>query len=102
MSLIKETLAAIREEGLPLERLEALRDQLIHLKMDIGIELADKKKARAMYLINAEGSVAARKMAFDATDDGQRLLTLEGYLRGLGGEIEALTGRIYAALGIHR
>ncbi len=102
MSLLEDTLKAIRDDKLPLEQLEKLRDTLIHLKTDISIQLADKKKARAMYLISSEGSVAARKMAFDGTADGQRLIELEGYLRGLGGEIEALASRIYAALGIHR
>lgn len=102
MTLLEETLKAIRDDKLPLEQLEKLRDTLIHLKTDIGMQLAAKKKARAMYLITAEGSVAARKMAFDATPDGQRLIELEGYIRGLEGEIEALASRIYAALGIHR
>lgn len=95
---LTEVLEAVRDEHLPLEKLESFRDQLVHLKTDIAIQLADKKKARAMFLVTAEGSVAARKLAFDATEEGQRLITLEGYMRGLGGEIDSLQGRIYAAL----
>lgn len=103
MSLLEDTLKAIRDDKLELPELEKLRDTLIHLKTDIGIQLADKKKARAMFLVQSfNGSVAAHKIAFDATEDGQRLITLEGYLRGLGGEIDALATRIYAKLGIHR
>ena len=99
MSLLEKTLQEIREEHLPLEKLEKLRDTVIHLKTDLHRTIADFKKKRALFLIqDTKDSVAARKMLWDATEEGQRLLELQGMIAGLGGEIDALQTRIYSAI----
>lgn len=43
-------------------------------------------------------SAVARKMEWDASEGGQRLLDLEADLRGLPDEIDGLMSRIYAAI----
>lgn len=95
---LRETLVAVRDDKLPLPMLEKYRDTLIHFKTDLHEHIAELKKKRAQYLVSTEGSVASRKMAFDGTDDGQRLLSLQGHISGLQGEIDSLQGRIYGQL----
>lgn len=95
---LSDVLRAVREENLSLQNLEKYRDSLIHFKTDLHEHIAELKKKRAQYLVSTEGSVASRKMAFDGTDDGQRLLSLQGHISGLQGEIDSLQGRIYGQL----
>lgn len=99
MTLLQETLKAIRDERLPLEMLEKYRDDLIHFKTDLHNEIADYKKRRAIFLVTSEEKVLGlRKLLWEATDDGLRLTELKGMLGGLQGEIDSLQGRIYGQL----
>lgn len=99
MITLKEVLLAVRDENLPLPMLEKYRDSLIHMKTDVAIEIAEKKKARAFFLMDSkEPTAAAKRMAWEVTPDGQRLIELEGYMRGIGGEIDALMSRIYSSI----
>lgn len=96
---LKEILEAVRDENLSLEQCEKYRDTLIHFKTDLHKAIADLKKSRAIYLVSSEVTgVEARKMAYDATEDGQRLIELKGMLGGVQGEIDALQSRIYGHL----
>lgn len=103
MSKLTELLQKVRDEKLGLRDLEKFRDQLIYLKTDISIEISQKKKARALWMLSnaPESSVAQRKLLFEGTDTGQRLIELEGYYRGLQGEIDSLQSRVYAMLRIY-
>ena len=96
---LSETLAAIREENLSLQNLEAMRDSLIHFKTDLLLSVAKLKKAKALYLMrNPQDSAIARKMAWDASDEGQLLIQREAELRGLPDEIDGLMSRIYSLI----
>lgn len=98
-STLSETLAAIRDEKLPLNLLEQYRDSLIHFKTDLLKAVAELKKKKAIYLMREpEKSAIARKMQWDASPEGQRLIDLEADLRGLPDEIDALMSRIYSAI----
>ena len=60
---------------------------------------AKLKKAKALYLMrDPESSAIARKMAWDASDEGQLLIQREAELRGLPDEIDGLMSRIYSAI----
>lgn len=99
MSQLADTLLAVRDEKLELEMCEKYRDTLIHLKTDLQNEIADHKKRRALWLMASEiTGVEAKKLAYDATEDGQRLIELVGMVRGLPDEIDGLQSRIYAHL----
>lgn len=102
MSQLTETLEKVRDEHLTLEQCEQLRDTLIHIKTRLHNEIADYKKKRAVWLAfsGIEG-VEARKLAYDATEDGQRLIELKGMMGGLGGEIDSLQSRIYGHLRLN-
>ena len=96
---LAETLAAIRDDKLQLPQLEAFRDSLIHFKTDLLLSVAKLKKAKALYLMrNPQDSAIARKMAWDASDEGQLLIQREAELRGLPDEIDGLMSRIYSAI----
>lgn len=96
---LKSVLEAIRDEKLPLPMLEKYRDTLIHFKTDLLLSVAELKKKKALFLMhNPEQSAIARKMAWDASDDGQLLFEREAELRGLPDEIDGLMSRIYAAI----
>lgn len=99
MSQLKQVLEKVRDESLPLEMLEKYRDQLVHFKTDLHSTIADFKKKRAIWLVSSEISgVEAKKQAWDATEEGQRLIELKGMIMGLQGEIDSLQGRIYGML----
>ncbi len=97
---LKDLLLAVKDEHLSLSLCEKYRDSLIHYKTAVSIEIADKRKARALFMLAEpqNGSVAQRKLEFDGIPEGQRLIELEGYYRALGGEISSLQSRIYAHL----
>jgi len=96
---LKDILEAVREEKIPLEMCEKYRDQLIHLKTQILLAEADLKKKRAKFLIeHPEKTAVQRKMEFDASPDGQRLMELQADLRALPAEIDSLQSRIYSHL----
>jgi hypothetical protein len=96
---LEDVLAAVRDENLPLPMLEKFRDTLIHFKTDLLKSVATYKKQKALFLMrDPESSAIARKMAWDASDEGQRLIDLEADLRGLPDEIDALMSRIYSAI----
>ena len=99
MSLLQELLEAVKDEHLPLEALEKYRDQLTHLKATMHLALADCKKSRALFLLaSEEKTAAAKKIAWEASKEGQRLLELEGYIRAVSSELGSLQGRIYGAI----
>ncbi len=94
-----ELLEAVKDEKLGQRDLELMRDQLIHLRTSIHIERAELKKKRAMFLLQHDApSIAAKKVAFDVTPEGQRLFTLEGYATSIKAEIESLQARVYSMI----
>ncbi len=96
---LKELLLAVRQEGLSQPLLEKYRDQLIYLRTDIHMERAELKRKRALFLLESkETSVAAKKLSFDGTPEGQRLFTLDGYATSIKAEIESLRDRIFSKI----
>lgn len=99
MSTLTETLKAIRDDKLTLPQLEAFHEQMTHFKTDLAMQISTLKKARALYLVkDADKTAIERKMSWDASTEGQRLIELEGYMRGVPSELDSLKNRIYAAI----
>ncbi len=99
MSQLSELLEKVKDEHLSLELCEKYRDELIHLKTSLHHSIAEYKKKRAIFLSQAgDISIAASKIAWDASNDGLRLIELVGMISGLQGEINALQSKIYAHL----
>lgn len=96
---LKDVLSGIRDPALTLPQLETFRDTLIHFKTDLLKTVATLKKQKALFLMREpELSAIARKLAWDASEEGQCLIDYEADLRGLPDEIDALMSRIYAAI----
>lgn len=102
MNQLQITLEAVKDENLTLQQCEKYRDNLIHIKTKLHNEIADYKRKRAIWLTSSDiQGVEARKLAYDATEDGQRLIELKGMMGGLGGEIDGLQSRIYGHLRLN-
>jgi|SRR3990167_1111496 len=94
-----DTLVAVRDENLSLQMCEKYRDSLIHFKTDLHRAIAELKKKRALYLLSStEPTAIGKKMHWEASEEGQQLISYEGDIAGLGGEIDALQGKIYSLI----
>ena len=92
----KELLEAVKDENLPLEKIESYRDALVHLHSAMQIERATLKKAEALYFLkDKESTAVAIKMAWRGSQEGQRLLDIEAYIRAAVKEIDSLKSRVY-------
>lgn len=99
MSLLQDLLEKMKDEKLSQFQLEQMRDQLIHIKSTIHIQIAELKKKRALFMIRCEAETNAKaKVLWEASLEGQKLLELEGYIRGIGGEIDSLRDRVWSFL----
>ena len=97
---LEELIKSVKEERLRLQQLEDYHTQLSNLFMDMQIEMADLKKKEALFMVRkADGeSVANRKVTWKATREGQRLIDLEGYSRGISKLLTSLKSRGYKLL----
>jgi len=96
---LSDTLKAVKDERLNLEQLENYHIALTHFKTDLALEISKLKKARALFLMNSEEKTAiGKKMAWEVSEGGQRLIELEGYMIAVPSELSSLRSRIYANL----
>ena len=99
MTKLEQTLLAIKEENLSKEQLDVLYSNLAQLRADVRMETSQLLKAKAMFLAgNPEKSVAQRKIEWDSSENGQRLLELKMYILVLGDSMEGVKTRIYSLL----
>lgn len=101
MSKLLDLLLTVRDENLTKEQCESYRDQLIHFHTDLQLEIAELEKKQAMFFVDRDGfSDISIKRKWRASDDGQRLLTLNRYTKATVKEIDSLKSRIYSKLGL--
>lgn len=96
-----ETLKAVREENLTKTQLEAYHTILSGLYGDIQIEIAELKKAKAIFFVeydkeNATPDVKIKRI-WDASEKGQRLMTLESYAKATRTQLQSLKSRLYSS-----
>lgn len=101
MKLI-DLLQAVKDENLSLEAIERYRDEMVHLHSAMQIELADIEKAEALFIdayhINdssKEATEAERKRKWKATEQGQRQILINRYIKVVVKEIDSLKSRVY-------
>ena len=97
MSLLIETLKAVREESLTKTSLEHYHTVLSGFKTDIKLEIATLKKVKAifMYEKNQTESRVKNKDEWDASEQGQRLIDLIGMLGAVSTQLDSLRSRLY-------
>lgn len=100
MTSLAEILKSVREENLSRGQLESYEQQLSGLYAEMMIELAEKKKERALYFLERQrpetSDVSIRRL-FDASVDGQRLIELEAYVKAVSKMLSSIKSRIYQA-----
>lgn len=91
-----EVLEKVKEVGLSKQDLEHYHLQLSTLYGQLSLEIADLKKQKAVAMLTGpEKSVAQRKIEFDVTKEGQRLIELDGYARASKTMLSSLKSRMY-------
>lgn len=92
-----DLLKAVREENLSKEQLESYRDQLASLAADIQLQLGEYQKEEAMFMgMDTGESVAAKKVAWKSTEEGQRLIELKNYSTSAKIVLRSLRDRLYS------
>lgn len=89
---------AVKDEKLPLVMIEKYRDEMIHLHSAMQIELANIEKAEALYFYEKtvpDVTDISIKRAWRATENGQRGILLNRYLKAIAKEIDSLKSRVY-------
>ncbi len=99
MKLI-ELLEADKDEKLPLPMIEKYRDEMVHLHTAMQIEMADLEKKEALFFLGAKGDDGSEadvsiKRKWRGSDDGQRMILLNRYLKAIAKEIDSLKSRVY-------
>lgn len=96
---IAELLAAVKDERLTRKQLEDYHSECSHLAADLKLRISELKKAKALYIVQSEEeSQVAKRDQWNATEEGQKLITYVGYLGALQTERDSLKNRIYATL----
>jgi hypothetical protein len=86
----------VHDENLDQRSLELFRDKLIQWKSSLNRARAELKKAQAIEMISmTDVPFNQRKLSWDASDDGQRLIDIESYKSSIQEEIDGLKDRIW-------
>ncbi len=95
---LQELIEAVKEERLTKDQLEAYRNQMSDLFSKMQFEMADIEKEEAIYMNGKqdEESVASRKIAWKATQGGQRLIELKRYALATKEMLNSLKSRLYS------
>lgn len=94
---LKELFIAVKEKNLSKTQLEEYRDELSSLFAQIHLEMAEKEKAEALFIVESKlASDVAKKRIWNATPDGQRLIDLKHMSKGAEKILSSLKSRLYA------
>lgn len=76
---LEELILAVKDQSLSKDNLEMYRNQMSELFSQMQMEMADLEKEEALFMNSQEGTVASKKVAWKATQSGQRLIVLKRY-----------------------
>ena len=96
---IKTLITEIKEANLTKDKLEEYSSMLDILCAELELELADSEKAEAMFLANCgEKTRAGATTLWEASDAGQKEITLKRQLRAISKLSSSVKTRIYQRL----
>ena len=96
---ITDIIRDVKEANLTKDKLEELSSMLDILCAEMELELADVEKAEAMYLANCEEKTrAGATTKWEATELGQKEITLKRQLRAVSKLASSVKTRIYQRL----
>lgn len=93
---LKDLILAVKDHQLSKEQLEKYRDEISNLFAQMHWEMADVKKAKALYFIdNPEKSDKATERKWQATEKGLREIELNHYAKATEEILRSLKSRLY-------
>jgi hypothetical protein len=93
---LQDLILAVKEKHLTKDQLEDYRDQMSNLFGQMQIEMADLEKEEALFMERHEGTAVSRKIAWKATEGGQRLIVLKRYSLATKELLNSLKSRLYS------
>jgi hypothetical protein len=95
---LNDLILAVKEQNLSKDQLENYRDQMSQVYAQMQIEMADLEKSEALFMdkFSTDISVAQRKIAWKATEHGQRLILLKRYCLATKELLNSLKSRLYS------
>lgn len=99
-----DLLDAVKEQNLPLQRLEMLHDEMTHLFSEYQMEMGELKKAEAIFIFEqthrADMKVtnALANTNWRVTEKGQRMIEVDASLRALQKELSGLKHKLFSTL----
>lgn len=94
---LQDAIKAVREENLTKTQLEDYHSQMSLLLAEMQIEASELEKDEALFLAdrNVGESVISRKVAWKATQQGQRLIVLKRYISAVKTLLGSIKNRLY-------
>lgn len=93
---LRDLIIAVKEKNLSTEQIEAYRDELVNLFALMQLELADIRKAKALYFIDKKLETdRATERAWAVTKEGQREIELSHYSKATEKILSSLKSRLY-------
>lgn len=95
---LQELIIAVKEKNLTKDQLEAYRNDMSDVFAQMQLELADLEKEEALFMNGKSDteSVANRKVAWKATQSGQRAIVLKRYCLATKELLNSLKSRLYS------
>lgn len=98
MIKLVDIIEEVKDENLTKEQVDDYYTLACQLKTEISMQLADYLKKEALFMASREGSVAERKVQWNGSTEGQRLIELKTYKLAINSVLDGLKNRIYAKL----
>lgn len=96
MSQLTSLLEAVREPNLSKDKLEGYRDELSNLFALMHLELAEVRKAKALYFDqHPEKTDKATERKWQVTPEGLREIELSHFSKGVEKVLSSLKSRLY-------
>lgn len=93
---LKELLLKVNEKQLSKEQIEGYRDELSNLYALLMLELADLRKAKAIYFIEQKQKTdVATERQWAVTKEGQREIEIAHYAKAVEKILSSLKSRLY-------
>ncbi len=94
---LRDLVEQVKDDKLTKQQLESYETEISNLLSLMLFELADLKKKRALYLDSSqEESVAAKKVKWEATDAGQKLIERKEYEKLARNVKSSIRSRLYS------
>ena len=94
---LREVILAVKEKNLTKTQLENYRDDLANIFAEMQFELAEIRKAKALYwLSDKKETDIATERAWAVTKQGQREIELSHYAKATEKILSSLKSRLYS------